>query len=128
MTLVTVFLNSNTVQAQSITRGSILDSGNKRVAYFYLMDTKDYFYWGCPSEFIETNFSRNFYRLETDRNQMIVAIKAKSKNQQQTLTIALTRLITEKKLTEAESFRRIFNFYFQNQNVPNWEYLLLNDI
>lgn len=126
--VITAFLFSNKMNAQSISRGSMIDSNGKKITSFYLMDDATGFYWGCDNEFINNNFARNFYRLETDKNQMIVAIKTKSKNQQQTLTIALTRLLTEKKLTPKEGFNRIFQFYYQNQNVPNWEYLLLHEI
>lgn len=126
--VVTAFLFSNEANAQLITRGSIINPDGNKIASFYIMDNPTGFYWGCSSEFIKNDFARNFYRLETDKKQMIVAIKTSTRNQQQTLTIALTRMINEKHLSEKESFNKIFSFYYQNQHVPNWEYILLHEI
>lgn len=117
--VITAFLFSAQADAQTLTRGKVMDSLNiKPLAYFYVVENKGVTYWGCNSMMRHYNGEIWLNELEIEGVQ-ITGIKIRPEQNLQ-LNLKLTTLVRFKKMSPKGAFNHIYSTFEKYKFDPNW--------
>lgn len=117
--VITAFLFSTHAEAQTLTRGKVMDSLNtKPLAYFYVVENKGLTYWGCNSLMHPYNGEKWLHEFEIEGVQ-ITGIKIRPE-QAVELNIKLTTLVRIKKMSPKKAFNHIYAVFEKYKLDPNW--------